>query len=66
MMVVIITNKDITALKTKKEYEELRFYIIYIADYAYRRDGYNWYVIDPKIINIVLESNEFKEYMERK
>lgn len=66
LLAVIITNKDITALKTKKEYEELRFYIIYIADYAYRRDGYNWYVIDPKIINIVLESNEFKEYMERK
>ncbi len=66
LLAVIITNKDLTQLKNVKDYQDLRFYIIYIADFDYHHDGFSWVTTDSAIINTVLESNEFKQYMERK
>ena len=64
LLAVIITNKDLDNLNTVDEYKDLRFYVIYIADFDYKHDGFSWTSVDPAIINTVLTSNEFKQYME--
>ena len=66
LLAVVITNKAIETLDTPKDYQDLKFYVIYIADFDYHHDGFKWQETDATIINTVLESNEFKEYMERK
>ena len=66
LLAVVITNKALEALDKPKDYQDLKYYVIYIADFDYRRDGFSWITTDAAIINTVLESNEFKEYMERK
>lgn len=64
LLAVIITNRDLTTLHTAHDYENLRFYVIYIADFNYRNDSFNWVNTDSAIINTVLSSKEFKQYME--
>lgn len=64
LLAVIITNKKLTELKDIKEYEKIKFYVIYIADSDYKNNGYKWQDLDPIIINSVLNSKEFKAYME--
>ena len=64
LLAVIITNKDLANMNTIDEYKDLRFYVIYIADFDYKHDGFSWTSVDPAIINTVLTSNEFKQYME--
>ena len=66
LLAVVITNKAIETLDTPKDYQDLKFYVIFIADFDYHHDGFKWQETDATIINTVLESNEFKEYMERK
>ena len=64
LLAVIITNRDITQLRTQEDFANLRFYVIYIADFNYRRDGFVWSSNDAAIVNAVLESDEFRTYME--
>lgn len=66
LLAVVITNKAIENLKSIEEYKNLKYYVIYIADFDYIHDSYNWRDTDAAIINKVLESNEFKNYMGEK
>lgn len=66
LLAVVITNKKIESLDNLKDYQNLKYYVIYIADFDYSYDGFSWKTTDAAIINTVLESNDFKEYMERK
>lgn len=66
LLAVVITNKALETLDKPKDYQDLKFYVIYIADFDFSRDGFSWITTDAAVINTVLESNEFKEYMERK
>ena len=64
LLAVIITNKDIATLNEVDDYQDLRFYVIYIADFDYSHDGFGWKNTDAAVINTVLQSEEFKRYME--
>ncbi len=67
LLAVIITNKDLTTMDTVDKYKDLKFYIIYIADFAIKVDDirqYEWTTNDKEIINTVLQSREFINYME--
>ena len=64
LLAVVITNKALETLDKPKDYQDLKYYVIYIADFDYSRDGFSWITTDAAIINTVLESNEFKKYME--
>lgn len=64
LLAVIITNRDLTQLTSTDDYANLKFYVIYIADFNYSNDHMNWRNNDARIINTVLQSTEFKQYME--
>ncbi len=66
LLAVIITNRDLTELISPDDYANLKFYVIYIADFNYTKDGdgMSWRSNDARIINTVLQSTEFKQYME--
>lgn len=63
LLAVIITNKDLSLISEIKDYHNLKFYVIYIADFNYANDKMSWKDNDARIINTVLQSNEFKQYM---
>ena len=64
LLAVVITNKDLAKLNKVEEYRDLKFYVIYIADFDYKHDKFNWQSNDAAIINTVINSKEFKQYME--
>ena len=68
MLAVVITNKDIATLNKVEEYQDLRFYVIYIAnfDYGKKGDHYSCTKSEAEIIKTVLQSEEFKNYMKGK
>ena len=63
LLAVIITNRNLATMSEVSDYndENFRFYIIYIADFDHKG---NWTTVDPEIINTVLQSREFINYME--
>lgn len=66
LLAVIITNRDLTQLTSTDDYANLKFYVIYIADFNFndKDDPISWRSNDARIINTVLQSTEFKQYME--
>ena len=68
LLAVVITNKDIATLNEVKDYQDLRFYVIYIADFDYenkkdKKESFSWRETDAAIIKTVLQSEEFENYM---
>lgn len=63
LLAVIITNRDLATMNNVHDFEDenFRFYIIYIADFEHKG---GWLSVDPAIINTVLQSKEFINYME--
>lgn len=58
LLAVIITNKKISTA-TAEELKNVKFYVLYFADY----DKKNWKAVDGKIIEAVINSAEFRNYM---
>lgn len=65
LLAVVITNKDIATLNNVEDYQDLRFYVIYIANFDYGKQGehYSSVISEATIIKTVLQSEEFKNYM---
>lgn len=63
LLAVVITDRDIQQLQSPDDFAQLRFYVIYIADFNYKH-VWNWYDNDANIINAVLQSTEFQQYMQ--
>lgn len=61
LLAVVITDRDIRQLRTPDEFANLRFYVIYIADFHHSK---RWQANDAAIINAVLQSTEFQQYMQ--
>lgn len=64
LLAVVITNKRLEELNDIDDYKDLKFVVVYIADYNYKHVGnWDWYKTDAAIINTILDSEEFKNYM---
>lgn len=59
MLAVVITDTDLKNVKEIEQYEKMKFYVIYIADFIKDK----WQGSDAAIIDEVLKSAEFKTYM---
>lgn len=59
LLAVIITDTDIQKEKSIDKYEQMKFYVIYMADF----DIKGWIASDAAVIDVVLSSKEFKHYM---
>ena len=68
LLAVVITNKKLEDINDIDDYKDLKYVVIYIADYDFwdfdkGRSKYSWPINDAAIINTVLDSEEFKNYM---
>lgn len=69
MFATIITDRPLSSCKTEEELEAVKFYVIYQVDYSYKelkefKKGYRgWTDVDKKIIETVINSKAFKDYM---
>lgn len=59
LLAVIITDTDLESIQTFDDYEKMKFYVLYLADF----DNVGWVASDAAVINVVLSSKEFKSYM---
>lgn len=59
LLATIITDREISTCP-EKELEDVKFYVIYQADYQYQTP---WEEVDKGILQTVLNSKAFKEYM---
>lgn len=61
LLSVIITNRKISSCD---DLSNVKFYVLYFADYEYKNSGIKWYDTDKGIIQEVIQSEEFRNYME--
>jgi cell division protein FtsI/penicillin-binding protein 2 len=62
LLAVIITNRKITSCD---DLSNVKFYVLYFTDYDYSKSGgKRWQSIDGDIIKLVIESEDFREYMD--
>lgn len=60
LLATIITDREVSSCSAK-ELEDMKFYVIYQVDYA--NTSGRWVSVDRKIIETVLNSQAFKDYM---
>ncbi|MBQ8367028.1 MAG: hypothetical protein IJX40_06525 [Alistipes sp.] len=61
LLVTIITDKQLTQCSVD-ELEKVKYYVIFQVDYEYSGNG-EWKGLDQRIINEVLQSVAFRDYM---
>lgn len=59
ILAVVITDTKLESTNEFEKYKKMKFYVIYIADF----DTRDWIKSDASVIRAVLESKEFKTYM---
>lgn len=68
LLATIITDRELTNC-TEEDLKEVKFYVIYQADYDYNKNrhsgdyNHTWQMIDRNILMTVLNSKVFKDYM---
>lgn len=60
LLATIITDREVSSC-SEKELKQMKFYVIYQVDYA--NTSGRWITVDRKIIETVLNSKAFRDYM---